>query len=996
MTQSDPSRAPIQALIADDIEANVTVLRKVLQRAGYQVHAANNGKQAMDILRSVAIDLIISDILMPVMDGYELCRQCQQDEALSRIPFIFYTATYTTADDRAFGLSLGAARFIIKPAKHAEFLQEIAAVLTEFKDNRLPGPAATPSLSNGVYRNEHTSRLIHKLEHKLGQLQQAEADLTAANARLEATSNLLQKIIESLPARVFWKDRDLCYLGCNPLFARDAGFADAQDLVGKTDFDMSWKDQAELYRADDRAVMESGTGKLGYEEPQTTPDGATKWLSTSKVPLHNSQHEIIGMLGIYTEITERKQAEHKLRLAASVFEHAGEGIIITDPDGAILDVNQSFCRITGYARDEVLGRNPSLLSSGLHDPIFFKTLWRALSEPGYWHGEIVNRRKTGEEFTTMQSISAVQDSQGKTVQYVSVMTDITAAKAHQRQLEHIAHYDVLTGLPNRVLLADRLHQAMAQAHRRQEKLAVVYLDLDGFKTVNDNHGHDVGDLLLSAVATRMKHSLREGDTLARLGGDEFVAVLINLDNLEASVPLLLRLLKEAAEPTQIGDLMLQVSASIGVTLYPQPDPIEPDQLLRQADQAMYQAKLAGKNRYHVFDAEQDRSTRGRHESVERMRAALRSREFVLYYQPKVNMRSGQLIGVEALIRWQHPEQGLSSPAQFLPVIESHPLAVELGEWVIETALVQLEAWKAVGLSVPVVCVNVGAQQLQQPDFVDRLKTILDRHLDIDPSELELELLETSALIDIEQMSWVIKACRDLGVSCALDDFGTGYSSLTYLKRLPTETLKIDQSFIHDMPNDPEDLAILEGVLGLASAFGRRVIAEGVETVAHGIMLLQLGCELAQGYSIARPMPADQLPGWLSAWQTDPAWASQPVLSSDQLAMLRAGIAHCAWVRNIKKVLKGDTGAQSNLDHQQCDFGRWLVSSDWQAPIGQPCLQDLIGHHNDVHRLAEDLLRLRGQGLKDEALARTGELDAILDAMLEALKQLLSASHTREA
>ena len=996
MIRSGPYRTPIQVLIADDIEANVTVLRKMLHRAGYAVHTAENGKQAMDILRSVAIDLIISDILMPVMDGYELCRQCQQDEALSHIPFIFYTATYTGADDRAFGLSLGAARFIIKPAKHAEFLQEIAEVLTEFKDKRLPGPAATPSLSNGVYRSEHTIRLIHKLENKLNQLQQTEAQLTTANAQLEATSNLLQKIIESLPVRVFWKDRDLRYLGCNPLFALDAGFANAQDLVGKTDFDMPWKDQAELYRADDRAVMESAEAKLGYEEPQTTPDGTIIWLSTSKVPLHNSRHELIGMLGIYTEITDRKQAEDKLRLAASVFEHAAEGIIITDPDGAILDVNQSLCRITGYSRDELLGQNPSLLSSGQHDPVFFKTLWGALSERGQWHGEIVNRRKTGEEFTSMHSISAVEDSQGKILQYLSVMTDVTAAKAHQKQLEHIAHYDMLTGLPNRVLLADRLHQAMAQTHRRREKLAVVYLDLDGFKTVNDNHGHDVGDLLLNAVATRMKHSLREGDTLARLGGDEFVAVLINLDNLEASVPLLSRLLKAAAEPTRIGDLMLQVSASLGVTFYPQPDPIEPDQLLRQADQAMYQAKLAGKNRYHIFDAEQDRSTRGRHESVERMRAALRSREFVLYYQPKVNMRSGQFIGVEALIRWQHPEQDLLSPVQFLPMIESHPLAVQLGEWVIETALVQLEGWKAIGLSVPVVCVNVGAQQLQQPDFVDRLKTILDRHLDIDPSELELEVLETSALVDIDHVSSVIKACRDLGVSCALDDFGTGYSSLTYLKRLPTETLKIDQSFVHDMPNDPEDLAILEGVLGLASAFGRRVIAEGVETVAHGIMLLQLGCELAQGYSIARPMPADQLPGWLSGWQTNPAWASQPVLNSNQMAVLRAGIAHCVWVRNIKKVLKGDTDAQSNLDHQQCQFGQWLVSLDGQAPADQAPLQDLIGRHNNVHRLAEELLRLRDQGLKDEALALTCELDAILDAMLVALRKFLSATHTREA
>jgi len=300
--------------------------------------------------------------------------------------------------------------------------------------------------------------------------------------------------------------------------------------------------------------------------------------------------------------------------------------------------------------------------------------------------------------------------------------------------------------------------------------------------------------------------------------------------------------------------------------------------LRQADQAMYQAKLAGKNRCHVFDTELDRSARGRHESVERIRSALDEREFVLHYQPKVNMRSGQLIGVEALIRWQHPEHGLLPPVRFLPMIESHPIAVELGEWVIESALKQMEKWKDTSLAVPVVCVNVGAQHLQQPNFVDRLRTILDQHLDIDPSELELEILETSALDDIEQVSWVIHACHNLGVNCALDDFGTGYSSLTYLKRLPTDTLKIDQSFVRDMLDDSEDLAIIEGVLGMTSAFGRRVIAEGVETIEHGTMLLQLGCELAQGYSIARPMPADKLPAWVASWQADRAWISQSTSS----------------------------------------------------------------------------------------------------------------------
>lgn len=876
MTDSEPSRTPIQVLIADDIEANITVLQKLLQRAGYQVYCAGDGKQAMVILRSVTIELIISDILMPVMDGYELCRQCQQDAALSRIPFIFYTATYTSDDDRAFGLNLGAARFIIKPAKHAEFLQEIAEVLTEFSAQHLPSTAEKPSLSNGDYGREHTLRLIHKLERKLKQLQQAETDLTSTNAQLEATANLLQQVIGSLPARVFWKDRDSHYLGCNTLFANDAGFSRPEELIGKIDYELPWKDQAASYRSDDIAVMTSGKAKLGYEEQQTTPEGDSIWLSTSKVPLHNSQHEITGILGIYNEITERKQAEFKLRLAASVFEHAGEGIIITSPEGEILDVNQSFCRITGFARDDVLGGNPRLLSSGRHDKAFYKELWEAITERGYWHGEIVNRRKTGEEFTSMNTISVVRDSQGKILHYVSLMTDVTTEKEHQRQLEHIAHYDVLTGLPNRVLLTDRLHQAMAQTHRRQEKLAVAYLDLDGFKTINDNYGHDFGDLVLKTVATRMKKALREGDTLARLGGDEFVAVLINLTGPEASNQLLLRLLEAAAEPAWIGDLQLQVSTSIGVTFYPQADEIEADQLLRQSDQAMYQAKLAGKNRYHLFDAEQDRSVRGRHESLERIRTALAEREFVLHYQPKVNMRSGQLVGVEALIRWQHPEYGLLPPSRFLPMIESHPIAVELGEWVIESALEQMNNWKKTGLAIPVVCVNVGAQHLQQPNFVYRLKAILDRHLDIDPSELELEILETSALDDIDQVSWVIHACHNLGVNCALDDFGTGYSSLSYLKRLPTDTIKIDQSFVRDMLEDPEDLAIIEGVLGMASAFHRRVIAEGVETFEHGTKLLQMGCELAQGYSIARPMPADKLPDWVTSWQADPAWISQSI------------------------------------------------------------------------------------------------------------------------
>jgi EAL domain-containing protein (putative c-di-GMP-specific phosphodiesterase class I) len=309
---------------------------------------------------------------------------------------------------------------------------------------------------------------------------------------------------------------------------------------------------------------------------------------------------------------------------------------------------------------------------------------------------------------------------------------------------------------------------------------------------------------------------------------------------------------------------------VGITFYPQAQDIDADQLLRQADQAMYQAKLAGKNRLHFFDTTQDSSIRGHHESVERIRLALEQQEFVLHYQPKVNMRSGQIVGAEALIRWQHPEKGLLSPAMFLPLIEDHPLAVDIGEWVLDTSLTQIERWHTAGLDMR-VSVNVGSRQLQQSDFVDRLKFILAKHPQVKPSSLELEVLETSALEDIAQVSDVIEACERIGVKFALDDFGTGYSSLSYLKLLRVAMLKIDQSFVRDMLEDPDDLAILQGVIGLAAAFKRQVIAEGVETVAHGTLLLQLGCELAQGYGIAQPMSAQQMPAWSTAWRPDAAW-----------------------------------------------------------------------------------------------------------------------------
>ena len=585
----------------------------------------------------------------------------------------------------------------------------------------------------------------------------------------------------------------------------------------------------------------------------------------------NEAGEITRLVGTHVDITQQKLSEEKHTLAASVFTHAGESIVITDATGKILDVNETFSQTTGYSREEATGKNPRILQSGRQSSQFYTDMWQALLNEGYWSGEVWNRRKNGEVYAVMATISAVRDVHGDTTHYVSLANDITLIKHHQEQLERIAHFDLLTSLPNRTLLADRLSQAMLQCGRHEQSLAVVFLDLDGFKTVNDTHGHGVGDELLIALSLRMKEALRENDTLSRIGGDEFVAVLADLDKVEDCEPVLERLLLAASEPVVINNVVLNVSASIGVTLYPQ-DNVDTDQLIRHADQAMYVAKQSGKNRYHLFDTVQNDAIKVQRESLGAIRSALDNHQFVLHYQPKVNMKTGKVMGAEALIRWQHPTRGLLNPMEFLPIIERNSMMIEVGEWVIGSALTQISQWQTMGLHLPIsISVNICAIQLQQTDFVDRLTALLAAHPDVEPRYLELEVLETSALEDVNYVSSIMHACIALGVNFALDDFGTGYSSLTYLRRLPASLIKIDQTFVRDMLNDPDDMAIVKGVIALAKSFKRDVIAEGVETIEHGTALLQLGCELAQGYGIAKPMPASDIPAWTRGWKPDANW-----------------------------------------------------------------------------------------------------------------------------
>jgi len=599
-------------------------------------------------------------------------------------------------------------------------------------------------------------------------------------------------------------------------------------------------------------------------------DGGNGWMWVRGETVKDLAGNITALRGTSQDITERKIADESLRRSyealRSIQKTTLDGFWSVNNQCNFLDVNPAYCKMSGYTREELLGMRIMDVEAD-EGPDKTQTRLNRLFESGYDQFESRHRRKDGTTWHVEVSTTYSKDAGG---QIFAFIRDVTERKSHEKHLQQIAYHDTLTNLPNRVLLADHLNLAMAQSRRHGKPLAVVYVDLDNFKPINDRHGHDVGDQVLVKLASRMKQALREGDTLARLGGDEFVAVLLDVSDIKACEPMINRLLAAACQPTQIGEFRFEVSASVGVTIYPQVDDMDADQLLRQADNAMYQAKQAGKNRYYLFDAEQDRSVRSHREGIERIRQALAREEFVLHYQPKVDLVTGEVFSAEALIRWQHPEKGLLSPAAFLPHLDGSDIETAVGEWVIDTALKQLETWIAAG-QTEVISVNISANHLLNTGFLTQLALALNRYPKVPPDSLVIEILESAAISDMSQAVNVLTRCRELGVRISLDDFGTGYSSLTYLRRLPVNILKIDQSFVRDMLTDPSDMGIVISVIQLAKTFNLKVIAEGVETLEHGAMLVQLGCPQMQGYGIAHPMPADQMSDWISQWRDRKLW-----------------------------------------------------------------------------------------------------------------------------
>jgi diguanylate cyclase (GGDEF)-like protein/PAS domain S-box-containing protein len=749
-------------------------------------------------------------------------------------------------------------------------------------------------------------------------LNESRVQLESSNEELQISSAALKIINSEVNFQKYALDEhaivsiadgagDITYV--NDKFCAISGY-DSEELRGNNHKIVKSDEHPDAFFADMWKTISSGQAWHG-EIKNTSKTGSDYWVNTTTVPTLDNTGQPVQYICICTDMTKSKQAESRERSRTHVLEliTTGESLPVI-LESIVLFVEQEnpamLCSILllddagKHLLNDVAPSLPDFFKEAIHDieigadscgtaafmnervivdDIQTHPHWAdakklaAKANLGACWSEPIRSTKGGvlgtfaiyhrrAHYPTEANLVVIE----KTAGLASIAIEKRQA---EENLERIAHYDALTQLPNRVLLAERLSHAMVQSQRRNQSLAVAYMDLDGFKAVNDLHGHNVGDELLVEVAQGMKKALREGDTLARIGGDEFIAVIADLENIDDSEPVLKRLLKAAADPITLGDAVMHISASIGVSFYPR-DHVGADLLMRHADQAMYVAKQAGKNRYRFFDITEDNAIKTQGQSIDDIRSALERRELSLHYQPKVNMRTSEIIGVEALIRWQHPVCGLVPPLDFLPAIEGHSISLELGEWVIGTALSQISQWRSMGIALP-ISVNISGYQLQQRNFSTRLAALLAAHPDVNPHHLELEILETSVLSDISQVFDTMSACHDLGVRFSLDDFGTGYSSLTHIKRLPAYLIKIDQSFVRDMLEDVDDLAIVESVIGLAKTFKREVIAEGVETIEHGVALLKLGCELAQGYGIARPMPADDIPEWVSSWKAHDSW-----------------------------------------------------------------------------------------------------------------------------
>lgn len=896
------------ALIVDDREDNRYLLRMLLQGHGFEVQEALHGQQALELARRRAPDLVVSDLLMPVMDGFSLLREWKADAALRGIPFMVYTATYTESQDRRLALDMGADAFLVKPSEPEAFMESLHGMLATAARQ---GPEArTPLLSEPSMLKMYSEVLVHKLEQRSLELERRLQELDAAQQRILRLNRLYAALSETNQAIVHASGRDelferLCRVAVErgglrmawvgwidgqtgrmvPVAHCTAPCAEPRDAVPVSILDhacaplvpfvcndlLAEPALAHLHGALQRQGFGSGAclplcidarvvgsftlfaGEAGFFDGELQ-DLVAEMASDVGFALSNFEKEAL-----------RRQAEERLRaseescrLNASAVAASANGIMIIarQPEGErIIYVNPAFERITGYAAPQALGQGTDLLlgsdrhQSGVHE---LAGAMRALREG---HATLRNYRKDGSLFWNELSIAPVRDARGEVTHFVGILNDITERKRYEEQLERQSNQDDLTGLANRNRLRERTDLAIAFARRHQGAVAVLYLDLDHFKRINDSLGHDFGDDILRVVAQRLAGQLRERDTAARMGGDDFVVVLADLAGPQEVMLRADRLLHDIARPIPLHNREVNLSVSIGVSLYPS-DGNDCDTLLRNADAAMYRAKESGRNAFCFYTADMNTQALRKLEMEARLRHALKRGELLLHYQPLLNLATDAVTDVEALLRWRMDDDTLVSPADFIPLAEETGLIVPIGQWVLRTACQQARQWQRAGLELR-VAVNLSARQFRDDQLVASVQQAL-QEAGLEARQLKLEITESTVMQNADQAARVLAALKALGVDLSVDDFGTGYSSLAYLRRFPIDQLKIDRSFVQDMIEHQDSAAIVHSIIGLARSLRMQTVAEGVETTAQRAFLHQAGCDLMQGYLFSRPLPAQAL------------------------------------------------------------------------------------------------------------------------------------------
>jgi len=820
-------------LAIDDTPTNLHTLAAALS-ADYDLQVATSGPMGLTLALASPPALILLDVMMPGMDGFTTRQRLQSEPGLKDVPLIFITAM-NDPDSEMRGLALGAADYITKPINVDSARLRIRNLL----------------------EREH---LRKEIEMQRSLLEARVVEQKSAQIKLEDSEARFRSLFEKSSSVMLLIDpASGAIVDANPAAAAFYGYVRTQ-MIGMPHKNINSLPPENLAEARKMAVCEE---RIAFTFQHRLASGEMRDVEVHSSPIESAGQPLL--FSIIHDITQRKQAEAALRIAATAFE-AQVGIVVTDASGVILRVNRALTEETGYSTEELVGQTPRVFKSGRHDAAFYAAMWEKIRGTGVWAGEIWDRRKNGETYPKWMSIAAVKGEEGQVSHYVSSQTDITERKTAEQEIKNLAFYDPLTGLPNRRLLVDRLRLSLATSERSQHHGALLFIDLDNFKTLNDTLGHGRGDELLQQVAKRLLSCVRESDTVARLGGDEFVIMLEGLGG---------EINEAAAMAETIGEKVLAAlnrtywlngdeirsTPSIGITMFgSQQQTI--DEFLKQADLAMYQAKAAGRNTLRFYDPQMQAAVNARAALEADLRNAVREGQFIVHYQAQVE--DDELIsGAEVLVRWQDPQRGIVAPDIFIPLAEETGLILPLGQWVLETACSQLAAWATRADTIHLtLAVNVSVRQLRQPDFVEQVLSTLKR-TGADPRKLKLELTESQLMDNVENTITKMRALKSVGVGFALDDFGTGYSSLSYLKRLPLEKLKIDRSFVRDILTDHNDAAIARTIVALAESLGLAVIAEGVETAAQRDCLARHGCSAYQGYLFSRPLPLEAFEALLS-------------------------------------------------------------------------------------------------------------------------------------